>query len=392
MPPSFSHRVPPIAEPNAWTRALAARREAGETVLDLTDADPTRAGLSPLVEAAEALARVGPLGYAPEPRGTAAARAAVASALADRGPEPPLDDLVLTASTSEAYAHLFRLLANPGEAVLVPTPSYPLFEPIARAEGVAVRPYPLRFDGAWHLDRAALEAAAAGARAIVTVEPNHPTGTCLDPDDRAFLERLAVRTGAAIVADEVFGEHPLPGHGPLPTWRGEREVLTFVLGGLSKRCGLPQLKLGWIAVAGPGDAKREALARLEWLGDLFLSVGSPVQAALPELLALRHAFTERVRERITANLAALDAMLAAHPACTRLPAHGGWTCVLRVPATRSDEAWALALLERGVAIHPGHFYDLAPGEHLVASLIVEPATFARGLESLAMELAQALRE
>jgi aspartate/methionine/tyrosine aminotransferase len=246
--------------------------------------------------------------------------------------------------------------------------------------------YALAFDGRWHLDRGALEAAAPGARALVLVEPNHPTGSCLDHDDRAFVEDLAARHHLALVVDAVFADFARDPARTLPSWLGERRALTFVLGGLSKRCGLPHLKLGWIALAGPEPERRAALSGLEWLGDLFLGVASPVQQALPELLALRHGFASRVGERVAANLAALERLVAERPECTLPGADGGWSAVLRVPATRTDEAWALALLERGVAVHPGHFYDFAAGEHLVLSLIVESRTFAAGLAAIATEL------
>ena len=382
----LSRRIPDLQAPNAWSLRLAALREVGGLVADLTEANPTRTGLSPLAEAAIALALSPTLPYEPAPLGMFAARAAVAASLATPGADVQPEQIVLTPSTSEAYAHLFRLLADPGDAILAPAPSYPLCEPIARAEGVCVRTYPLAFDGRWHLDRGALEALAPGARALVLVEPNHPTGSCLDAEDRAFVEDLAVRHDMSLIVDAVFADFPRDPLRPAHSWLGARRPLTFVLGGLSKRCGLPHLKLGWIAVAGPEPACREALAGLEWLADLFLGVAAPVQYALPELLALRHGFAARVTERVATNLAALAQLIAAQPECTLLPADGGWSAVLRVPASRTDEAWALALLERGVAVHPGHFYDFAAGEHLVLSLIVEPETFAAGLDVLASEL------
>lgn len=383
-----SRRVPPPQEPNAWTRRLGALRAAGMPVADLTLADPTRLGLAPLEEAAAALAAVWPGAYDPDPRGTPAARHALAACLEPRWPGADAADLVLTASTSEGYAHLLRVLADAGEAVAVPVPGYPLFEPLARAEGVEARTYRLAWDGRWHLDRDSFERAARGARAAVLVEPNHPTGSCLDAADRAFVETVAEREGLALVADEVFLDHPWPGRGPLSSWLGApRRVPTFVLGGLSKFCGLPHLKLGWIAAAGPAGPRAEALAALEWVNDLFLGVAGPVQAALPALLELRRDFASRVRARLGANLAALDALARARPELTRLEADGGWTAVLRVPAARSSEAWALALLERGVAVHPGEFYDFERGEHLVVSLLAREEDVRAGCAALAAELA-----
>lgn len=389
LPRMTSRRVPPPQEPNAWTRRLAALRAAGAPVADLTLADPTRLGLAPLEEAAAALAAVWPDPYDPDPKGAPAARRALAACLAPRWPGAAADDLVLTASTSEGYAHLFRALADPGEAVAVPVPGYPLFEPLARAEGVEARPFRLAWDGRWHLDRDSFERAARGAKAAVLVEPNHPTGSCLGADDRAFVEAVAEREGLALVADEVFLDHPWPGRGPLPSWLGApRRVPVFVLGGLSKLCGLPHLKLGWIAAAGPAAERARALAALEWVSDLFLAVGGPVQAALPALLELRGGFRARVRERVSANLAALDALARERPEITRLEADGGWTAVLRVPAARSGEAWALALLERGVAVHPGEFYDFERGEHLVVSLVAREEDVRAGCAALAAELAR----
>jgi aspartate/methionine/tyrosine aminotransferase len=382
----FSRRFPDVMEPNAWALRVAALREAGALVADLTESNPTRTGLAPLAEAAAALASVPALPYEPAPLGMPSARAAVAASLSVRNAEVRPEQIALTASTSEAYASLFRLLGDPSDAILAPAPSYPLCEPIAHAEGLTVRTYPLSFDGRWRVDRGAMESLAPGARAIVLVEPNHPTGSCLDADDRAFVEELAARHDMALVVDAVFADFARDPERPLPTWLGAHAVPTFVLGGLSKRCGLPHLKLGWIVVTGPDAPCRQALEKLEWLGDLFLGVAAPVQYALPELLTLRHGFAARVAERIGTNVAALERLAGEHRECTLLPADGGWSAVLRVPATRTDEEWALALLERGVVVHPGHFYDFEAGEHLVVSLIVEPATFAAGLAAIAAEL------
>ena len=383
-----SRRIPERPEQNAWSWRLAALRTAGGLVADLTATNPSALWLSPHEPAAEALARAGVTVHEPAPLGAPAARAAVAAYLASRGLHADPESVVLTSSTSESYAQLFRLFANPGEMVAFPAPSYPLFEPLAHAEGVLPRTYRLAWDGAWHLDRASFAAAARGAKLVVVVEPNNPTGSCLDAGDRAFVEEEAAESGCALVADEVFGDHPWPGRDALPSWLdGPRRVPTFVLGGLSKLCGLPQLKLGWIVAAGPARARDEALAGLEWLADLFLSVGAPVQAVLPALLELRHDFARHVRRRMAKNLETLDALALARPAVTRLPGAGGWSAVLRLPATRTAEGWALALLDRGVAVHPGDFYDFERGEHLVVSLIAPPGEVRAGCATLADLLA-----
>ncbi len=378
----LSRRVPHDLEPNAWARLLEERRAAGARLLDLSETNPTRVGLGGAgPDELAALARAEGARYEPDPRGSRAAREAVAGYYAERGAAVSPEHLVLTASTSESYAHLFRLLADPGGVFLVPAPSYPLFEPLAALEGVSLRPYRLAYDGAWHLDRHSLEQAFADdVRGVIVVQPNHPTGSCLDADERALLETLCERHGAALLADEVFGDFPRPGRvAPLPSLVGAARVPTFVLSGLSKVCGMPQMKLGWIVAGGPGPARAEALRGLEWIADLFLSVSTPVQVALPTLLAARGPFQRRVRARLAQNLARLDGLVARRPELGVLAAEGGWGAVLRVPRQRSEEEWALGLLARDVVVHPGHFYDFDGEGYLVLSLIPEPDLFTAGL-------------
>jgi hypothetical protein len=378
----LSRRVPHDLEPNAWARCLEQCRAADARMLDLSETNPTRVGLGGAGPGElAALAQAGSARYEPDARGSRAAREAVAGYYAERGAAVAPGHIVLTASTSESYTHLFRLLADPGGVFLVPSPSYPLFEPLAALEGVSLRPYRLAFDGAWHVDRHSLEQAFDDdVRGAIVVQPNHPTGSCLDAQERALLETLCERHGAAILSDEVFADFPRPGRAaPLPSLVGEAHVPTFVLSGLSKVCGMPQMKLGWIVAGGPGTARDEALQGLEWIADLFLSVSTPVQVALPVLLAARGAFQQRVRERLAANLARLAALVARRPELQVLPAQGGWAAVLRVPRLRSEEEWALGLLARGVVVHPGHFYDIAGEGYLVLSLIPEPAVFDAGI-------------
>jgi hypothetical protein len=388
----LSRRLPQDLERNAWARLFEQRRAAGVPLLDLSETNPTLVGLGGAgPEELAALARAEGARYEPDPRGLFAARGVVAGYYAERGAAIPPEHIVLTASTSESYAHLFRLLADPGGVFLVPAPSYPLFEPLAALEGVSLRTYRLAYDGAWHLDRHSFEEAFGGdVRGVIVVQPNHPTGSCLDADERGLLEALCERHGAAIVSDEVFGDFPRPGGTtPLPSLAGDARVPTFVLSGLSKVCGMPQMKLGWIVAGGPGPARDEALRGLEWIADLFLSVSTPVQVALPALLAARGAFQRRVRERLAQNLARLDGLVARRPELGVLAAQGGWGAVLRVPRQRSEEEWALGLLARGVVVHPGHFYDFAGEGYLVLSLIPEPAVFAKGagrIEEFAAEI------
>ena len=380
----LSRRLPRDTRPNPIADALARRPPGAGALLDLTETNPTRVGLSDKGDAGAALAEAAGVPYEPRAAGAAAAREAVAASYVERGLRAEARDVVLTASTSEAYAHLLRLLCEPGDAVAVPHPGYPLLEPLAALEGVELRPYRLDFDGAWHLDADSLARALdTRTRAVVVVQPNNPTGSCLSPIEIGQAESLCARHGAALIADEVFGEFPRPGAPAMASLLGPRAVPTFVLGGISKSCGLPQMKVGWVVAAGPAAARAEALSGLEWIADLFLSVSSPAQSALPRWLAARSAFQGRVGARIERNLAAVETLARSAPEVTAPPAHGGWMQVLRVPRTRGDEAWALDLLRRGVLVHPGYFYDFADDGYLVVSLLPEPAAFAEAMTRVA---------
>jgi len=399
-PPRFSDRAPAQFARGPWAERLFRLRERDHPLLDLADHNPTAVGLVPLAGAAvlRALADPRALRYTPEPFGLPEAREAVAGYYASRGLTVPAGRIVLTASTSEAYAHAFRLMCRPGEAILVPRPSYPLFEPLAHAEGCRVAGWPLVLDaaaGAWRVDRegvAAAADAAPDARALVAVNPNHPTGSFLAHEEAAWLRAFCAERGLALVSDEVFGDFRGEFGRPaaelaLSLWPGagvaaEQGPLTLVFSGLSKVCGLPQLKLAWIAVGGPADLAQEALDRIEWLADEFLSVGQPVQHALPALLAARDAFQDAARARVARNRAALATAGGAIAGAALLPADGGWSAVVALPPARTDEEWALALLEHDVVVHPGYFYEFdAPGR-LVLSLLPEPSVFDRALLAL----------
>jgi alanine-synthesizing transaminase len=391
----FSGRVPASLAPGPWARRLARLLEEGRPLLDLTDHDPTHAGLSGDDPALLApLSDPAGLVHAPSARGLGRAREAVAAHYAARGLAVDPAHVVLVASTSEAYAHAFRLFGDPGGRFLAPAPGYPLFEPLALAEAVALERYPLvrspDVRGPWRVDLDALGAALPGARGVIAVHPNHPTGSFHDRSEARAMADLCAAHGVPLLVDEVFAEFHdpgAPGARPLAALRtsfvDETAATTLVFAGLSKTCGLPQLKLGWIVVAGPPAARDETVARLEWLADAFLSVSGPVQQALPALLASAPRFQAAVRARVGENRAALARALAGGvPGAVLLPADGGWSAVVALPGGRDDEVWALSLLEHDVVVHPGYFYDFAEPGRLVLSLLPPPEQFAQGLERL----------
>jgi len=374
---------------NRLAKAVDARRRAGARILDLTESNPTRAGLDGPPDLLRSLTLPAALLYEPAPFGLPAARSAVASDYARRGYPLGADRVLLTASTSEAYAFLFKLLCDPGDEVLVPRPGYPLFDYLARLESVRVVPYPFDHDGAWHLAPSALTAAVtARTRAVVAVNPNNPTGAFLKQDELAALEGFCAERRLALISDEVFADYAFtddPRRAPSVARDGP--ALAFALGGLSKSCALPQLKLAWCAVTGPEALRRQAWARLEVVADTYLSVSTPVQHALPALLARREELQAPVRARVAGNLARLRERLGPVSPATLLEPEGGWHAVLRVPAVMPEEERVIRLVEeRDVLVHPGFFFEF-PGEaYLVLSLLPEPAVFAEATARLADSL------
>jgi hypothetical protein len=308
----------------------------------------------------------------------------VAADFARRGVSVGPDRVVVTASTSEAYSLLFKLLCDPGDVVLAPRPSYPLVEHLTRLDSVSVEPYELEWQDAWAVDVDGLARALAPrhgtsrVRAVIVVSPNNPTGSRLKAGELERVAALCRAHGLALVGDEVFADYPLGRNGPAPaSVLVQDEALTFGLGGLSKSAGLPQVKFGWIGVGGPGPLVREALDRLEVICDAYLSVATPVQAAAPALMEAGAAVRVQIGERVGRNYAALLALAAAHPSCRVLPAEAGWYAVVRVPATRSEEDLVVELLERErVLVHPGYFFDFPHEAFLVVSLLPEPDLFS----------------
>ena len=390
----FSRRAGWDLAPNELALRVASRRRRGLPLLDLSDANPTRHGLAPSAALGEALDGGAALPYEPDPRGDPAARAAIA---AYHGAPLAPEHVVLTAGTSEGYAHLFRLLADPGDRVHLPTPGYPLFEHLAALEGLEIERYPLcpPPPGAarWRID---LDALAAGlgprSRAVVAIHPHNPTGSFVDPADWESLRAIGRERGLALVSDEVFADYGLAGAGPPGALAGAAEgPLHCVLSGASKLLGLPQLKVAWIALAGPPALRDDALARLEFMADAFLAVSPLLARALPALLARRGEIQRRIRGRVAQNRRALAAALRGIEHAALVPAESGWSALLRVAGPRDEEALVLDLLERtGVLAQPGFLFDLAPpGAHLVLSLLLDPRDFARGVDALLHFLAGA---
>ncbi len=371
--------------PNAITTVTSAVRASGAPLWDLTATNPTRAEL-PLgpfhTNVLAAIATPDALVYHPDPRGLSTAREAVAGYYRTRGFTVDPGQVILSASTSEAYGWLFKTLCDPGDEVLVAHPSYPLFDDLARMEGVQLRPFPLVYDGAWRMDLDALRAAMRpNTKAVAVVHPNNPTGSYVTLDEQRALGDLCATHGLALIADEVFGDYAF-GEDPhrAPSFVTVDTALTFTLSGLSKVAALPQMKLGWIAASGPPRAVSEALERLEMVADCYLSVAAPVQHAAGYLLGAASSVESVVRARVQANLAALRARLLPDSRVSLLRVEGGWTAVLRVPRTRTEEDWCVTLAERdGVLVGPGYFYDFVAEAYLVVSLLPPEDVFAEGI-------------
>jgi aspartate/methionine/tyrosine aminotransferase len=392
----FSDRTNWKLAQNRFTVALEEVQAGGARVLDLTVSNPTRAGLS-YDEAAilGALSSPRALDYDPQSKGLLEAREAVAGYYRDRSGRGERDvasnvstdvdaeRIVLTTSTSEGYSFVFRLLCNAGDELLVPKPSYPLFEFLADLQDVKLVPYPLIYDHGWQMDFPSLEnAVTARTRGVVVVHPNNPTGSYVQSGEVGMLNSFCREHGLAVIADEVFLDYELE-DGRHASFAGNQEVLTFTLSGLSKVAALPQMKVAWVVTSGPRELAAAAIGRLEVIADTYLSMNAPMQWAVPALLEQRKDIQRQLLERVKTNLAELDRQLAGQKACERLSVEGGWYAVLRVPVTRSDEELAIELVrERSVVVHPGHFYDFPSDGYLVLSLIAPAAEFAEGISAV----------
>ena len=384
----FSKRTDWSLAPNPYARALELHRKSGRELLDLTASNPTTIGLEYDRDLLDTFTHPDGLRYSPEPRGLRSAREAVASYYRARGDNVWADRIILTTSTSEAYTFVFRLLCEPGDEILIPAPSYPLFDFLADLQDVRLKRYPLFYDHGWHVDMHALRSALTErTRAIIAVHPNNPTGSYLHTGGTLELNKFAASCNLALVIDEVFLDFAYDSEA-YPSFAINDAALTFTLSGLSKISGLPQMKFAWIAVSGPDSLVAQALDRLEVIADTYLSMNTPTQLAAPALFEQRHSFQRQLMKRIHANLSELDAQLGRQTLCSRLAIEGGWYATLRVPATRRDEELAIALLQqRDVLVHPGHFYDFPTDGYLVVSLIAPEPTFREGVSRILAFLA-----
>ena len=378
----FSARVPDTFAANRLTEAVRARRTRGDAFIDLTESNPTRAGFDYPDDLLAPLADPRGLRYAPSALGALEARRAVAADYARQGLSVDAARIALTASTSDAYSLLFKVLADAGDEVLVPRPSYPLFDHLTRLDLLVARHYDLDAHGAWSVDFASLEGQLTPrTRIVLIVSPNNPTGSFVSPADLDRLAAICAPRGIAIVADEVFFDYEIEAGAAARAGRvGSRaDVLSFSLGGLSKSVGLPQVKLGWIAVGGPGDLVDASIERLELAADTYLAVSTPAQLAAGALLDRGARVRRQIRARVVANHRALQAAIDDAPSCRLWPAAGGWYAVLQVPSLEPEEDLVLRLLDDGVLTHPGYFYDFPRESFLIVSLLPPEASFADGV-------------
>ena len=377
----FSRRTEWSLEPNRLTLAHNEALSSGKKLIDLTISNPTRTELEYDESAIlNALSNQQSLDYDPQPKGLGSAREAVA-----RYYTSPIDpeSLILTTSTSEGYSFVFRLLCNPGDEILVPKPSYPLFDFLAELQDVNLVPYSLIYDHGWQIDFHSLEnMLTPKSRGIVLVHPNNPTGSYISAQERQNLNELCRRHQLALIVDEVFLDYAHDGK-HMPSFAKNGDALTFTLSGISKISALPQMKLAWIAVSGPAQEVASAIERLEVIADTYLSLNAPIQLAATVLLDQRKTIQPQLMNRVRANLVELDHQLSAQKSCSRLEVQGGWYAVLRIPVIRSDEDFATDLLRRsGVLVHPGHFYDFPVDGHLILSLIAIEAEFRNGIAAV----------
>jgi alanine-synthesizing transaminase len=380
----FSDRTGWNLQRSRLSEALAKHHSSGKPLIDLTQSNPTECGFRfESQQILGALSNPANLSYEPDAHGLPQAREVVAEYYLSRNCLVSINDIFLTTGTSEAYSFLARTLCNPRDELLIPQPGYPLFNFLADIQDVTLVRYPLVYDYGWQIDFHSLQRAITPrTRGVIVVHPNNPTGHFCKPEDMNRLNEICLEREIAIISDEVFLEFSLDGDIPR-SFASNNEALTFTMSGLSKISGLPQMKVAWLIATGPEAPKRQAVARVEMIADMYLSMNTPVQLALNVLLEQRHTFREQWLKRVQSNLAQLDKLLSSQKLCTRLKMEGGWYAILKVPLTGSDDDLAIELLNtRGVYVHPGHFYDFPADGYLVVSLITPEPEFGAGIDAL----------
>ena len=375
----FSKRTQWNTEESALAKAHRERVRAGLPVADLTASNPTRCGFVYDTRLLQSLTDKTALDYDPQPLGFPRARAAVCRYYADHGVEVQPEQVVLTTSTSEAYSFLFKMLCDAGSEIVVPQPGYPLFDFLAVLDDVRIKGAPLVYDHGWQIEPEGFRRAITPeTRAVVLVHPNNPTGHFTKFWEAEELGRICRERELALIVDEVFLDYGFSGEKASSFAGGLEGVDVFVVSGLSKIAGLPQMKAAWIVASGPRAT--EAMARLEVIADTFLSMNAPVQAAIPAWIEGREQIQRQIRQRVAVNLAELDRQFAGMDLVRRLAVEGGWYAVLRIPALKPDEQTVLELLERGAWVHPGYFFGMEESGWLVVSLLGPVEEFAKGIE------------
>ncbi|HWP83336.1 MAG TPA: pyridoxal phosphate-dependent aminotransferase [Bacteroidota bacterium] len=379
----FSHRTRWNLASNRLTTLLHERRSRGKPVIDLTNSNPTTCEFSfDEDEILPPLLNRSCLTYTPDPKGLFVAREAIADWYGRHGVDVDPNHIIITSGTSEAYSHIFKLLCDPGDHLLIPTPSYPLFEFLTQLEAIGLSTYRLNYDGEWHIDLSSLKSVQDRAKGIILLHPNNPTGSYIKHMESAEINRIAASQGIPLIVDEVF--HPFSMREDTQRARSfaaNTDVLTFTLNGLSKLCGLPQMKLSWIVVSGPAQQVRNACERLEVIADTYLSVSTPVQLAISSYLRSDSRFSI-IAERVRKNYSAL-LKIVADSSVSALAVEGGWSAIMKMPSLKSDESWCEDLLiSKGILLHPGHFYGLESASHVVCSFLPRSEMFSDGIRSI----------
>ena len=389
----FSKRTNWPLSSNRIAKALDRLKKANIPIIDLTESNPTRCGfVYPSQRILQPLASDKNLRYEPQPQGSLVARQAISRYYKEQGHEVAVDRIFLTASTSEAYSYLFRLLADAGEEVLFPRPSYPLFQFLGDLNDVALNYYPLVYTDHWYIDLPQLEECVQPAtKAVILVNPNNPTGSFIKKDELSVLNRICQTKNIPIISDEVFADFAFPGSKDAVSLVNNDAVLTFVLGGLSKTLLLPQMKLSWIIVSGPEELAKEACQRLEMIADTYLSVNTPVQNAVAGWLSRKEEFQAPVKQRTLDNLRFLEEAVKTTE-CQLLNPEGGWYAVIWIPLPKiSEEEFILQLLEKEhVFVHPGYFFDFEQEGFLVVSLLPAADIFKEGIRRILQRIARGI--